>query len=46
MWHDTFMKIAVLTPTSSAIERVFSVLRHMFGDQQERALADYTCVRQ
>ena len=41
MWHDTFIKIAVVTPTSAAIERVFSVLRRMFNDQQESALADY-----
>ena len=41
MWHDTFIKIAVVTPNSAAIERVFSVLRRMFNDQQESALADY-----
>ena len=41
LWHDTFIKIAVVTPSSAAIERVFSVLRRMFNDHQESALADY-----
>ena len=30
-----------LTPNSAACERVFSLLKNMFGEQQMAALADY-----
>ena len=32
--------VGSLTPNSAAAERVFSMLKQMFGDMQMRALAD------
>ena len=33
--------VFALTPNSASAERVFSLLKHMFGDTQGGALGDY-----
>lgn len=40
-WWDCAQEIALITPSSCTVERVFSMLTQRFGDQQERALEDY-----
>ena len=34
-------KVLLLQPSSAAAERVFSILKNSFGDQQLRSLEDY-----
>jgi len=39
-WREAAEIIFSLTPNSASAERVFSLLKSMFGDKQERCLAD------
>ena len=41
MWALAARITLGLTPNSAACERVFSLLKNMFGEQQMAALADY-----
>ena len=41
MWARSFRKIALIQPSSTAAERVFSILQSSFGKQQEQSLEDY-----
>ena len=40
-WKEAVAKIILLQPSSAAAERVFSLLKNSFGDQQLSALEDY-----
>ena len=40
-WKETTAKVLLLQPSSAAAERVFSILKNSFGDQQLRSLEDY-----
>ena len=40
-WAKAARMVFALTPNSASAERVFSLLKHMFGDTQGRALGDY-----
>ena len=40
-WSSAAHKALVLQPSSAATERVFSLLRASFSDQQESSLQDY-----
>lgn len=40
-WKMLFNVAALLQPSSAGAERVFSMIRWMFGDRQEHALEDY-----
>ena len=40
-WKETTAKVLLLQPSSAATERVFSILKNSFGDQQLRSLEDY-----
>ena len=40
-WALLLRKVLLLSPSSAAVERVFSILRRTFGQQQDVALADY-----
>ena len=40
-WALAMQIVGSFTPNSAAAERVFSLLKVMFGDQQMSALADY-----
>ena len=41
MWARSFWKIALIQPSSTAAERVFSLLQSSFGKQQEQSWEDY-----
>ena len=41
-WASVASKCLLLQPSSAASERVFSILKRSFGEQQEAALQDYT----
>ena len=41
LWSAAAAKAMLLQPSSAAAERVFSLLRNSFGEQQEAALQDY-----
>ena len=40
-WKEAAAKIMLFQPSSSAAERVFSLLKNSFGDQQLSTLEDY-----
>ena len=40
-WKEVTAKILLLQPSSAAAERVFSLLKNSFGDQQLKSLEDY-----
>ncbi len=40
-WAEAARIVFAFTPTSAAAERVFSMLKAMFGDQSTTAFADY-----
>ena len=40
-WAEAARIVFAFTPTSAAAERVFSMLKAMFGDQATNAFADY-----
>ena len=40
-WRDAARTVFSMPPTSAASERVFALLKNMFGSDQLRALADY-----
>ena len=40
-WAEAARIVFAFTPTSVAAERVFSLLKFVFGDQATTALADY-----
>ena len=40
-WADAAKKILLLQPSSAAAERVFSILKRSFGEQQDNSLQDY-----
>lgn len=40
-WYQVFTQCVLLHPNSAAAERVFSLYRWMFSEQQEGALEDY-----
>ena len=40
-WHRLFIMIAVLAPSSGAVERLFSVLRQVFDSSNESVKGDY-----
>ena len=40
-WAEAARIVFAFTPTSAAAERVFSMLKAVFGDQATTALADY-----
>ena len=40
-WCAAAKVIALISPSSAAVERVFSILRRHFGDDQKRSLEDY-----
>lgn len=40
-WVEAARVVFAFTPNSAAAERVFSLLKNMFGDRQENALMDY-----
>jgi hypothetical protein len=40
-WSDTAKKILLIQPSSAAAERVFSLLRNTFNEQQNSCLEDY-----
>ena len=40
-WKEIAAKVLLLQPSSAAAERVFSLLKNSFGDQQSHALEDY-----
>jgi len=41
IWKENAAKVLLLQPSSAAAERVFSILKNSFGDQQLSALEDY-----
>ena len=40
-WTGAFRKVLLVKPSSAAAERVFSLLKATFSDQQDSALQDY-----
>ena len=40
-WSSIARKIMLIQPSSTAVERVFSLLKASFGEQQEASLQDY-----
>ena len=40
-WTGAFRKVLLVQPSSAAAERVFSLLKATFSDQQDSALQDY-----
>ena len=40
-WWECAQEVALITPSSCTVERVFSMLTNRMGDQQESALEDY-----
>ena len=40
-WSSAVRKTLLLQPSSAAAERVFSLLKNTFGDQQQTSLSDY-----
>ena len=40
-WASAAKKVLLVQPSSAAAERVFSILKSSFNDQQENALVDY-----
>ena len=40
-WWECAQEVALIAPSSCTVERVFSMLTNVMGDQQERALEDY-----
>lgn len=40
-WSSAVRKVFLLQPSSAAAERVFSILKNTFGDQQQTSLGDY-----
>ena len=40
-WATAVRIVFALSPNSAACERVFSLLKRMFGDERMSALADY-----
>ena len=40
-WSKAAKKILLLQSSSASAEKVFSILKYSFGDQQENALQDY-----
>ena len=40
-WSQAVKKVLLVQPSSAAVERVFSLLNSVFGDQQQHALRDY-----
>lgn len=40
-WAAALLKVLLVQPSSAAAERVFSILKQSFGDQQYRSLQDY-----
>ena len=40
-WSSAAQMIALVKPSSAAVERVFSILKASFGPQQDNALQDY-----
>ena len=40
-WHNAFLHVASMAPTSAAVERLFSYLQRAFSDSQTLALRDY-----
>ena len=40
-WHMAATKMFIHMPSSCSVERVFSILKNIIGDQQGRALQDY-----
>lgn len=40
-WATALSKVLLVQPSSAAAERVFSILKQSFGDQQYRSLQDY-----
>ena len=40
-WSQAAQKIVLVQPSSAAAERVFSLLKSSFGDQQDNSLKDY-----
>ena len=40
-WAKATRMVFALTPNSASAERVFAMLKHLFGDLQEGALGDY-----
>ena len=41
VWKENAAKVLLLQPSSAAAERVFSILKNFFGDQQLSTLEDY-----
>jgi hypothetical protein len=42
-WHSAALNVMLHQPSSAPIERVFSILKYVVGDQQGGALEDYQC---
>jgi len=40
-WSSTAKMVALIQPSSGAVERVFSILTNTFGTQQDSSLQDY-----
>ena len=40
-WSQAAKKVLLLQPSSAAAERVFSLLKNTFGEQQDNSLQDY-----
>ena len=40
----TARAVMLVAPSSAVVERMFSVFKRLFGDQQSAALGDYECV--
>ena len=40
-WAEASLVVLLFTPNSAAAERVFSLLKALFGSNQDMALADY-----
>ena len=41
LWSEAAKIVFAFSPNSASCERVFALLKAMFGDEQMRALADY-----
>ena len=41
LWSEAAKIVFAFSPNSASCERVFALLKAMFGDEQIRALADY-----
>ena len=40
-WLSAAQKLFLVQPSSASAERVFSILKHSFGEQQQNSLEDY-----